>query len=107
LNPDAGGTPEYKKTLTYVNTSAPDGKTLIFEGQDETQRLSWSGTLYTEEHFNAYVEWWQKRRQIQVTDDLGRSFWIYLVSFTPRRVRVSTRPWKHEYEVEAIIVDWA
>jgi hypothetical protein len=107
FNPDSGGSPAYKKTETFANTCAPDGKTLIFEGQDEPQRLEWSGTILTEAHYNKYVEWWAKRRQLRVTDDLGRVYWVYINSFTPTRVRAATRPWKHTFDVSATILSWA
>lgn len=106
INPVAGGSPQYKKTETIVKTTAPDGRALIFEGQDEVQRLEWSGTILTQAHYDKYVEWWQKRRQIKVTDDLGREFWVYLNSFSPKRVKAVTRPYKHEYDVTATIVNW-
>lgn len=107
INPNTGGSPIYKKTLQYVKTSAPNGKTVIFEGQDDPQTLEWSGVILNQEHYDKYVEWWQKRRQIRVTDDLNRSYWVYLTEFTPERVRAYSRPWKHSFKVSAVILDWA
>lgn len=106
LNPNSGGSPTYKKTMTYANTSAPNGKTVVFEGQDEARMLEWSGAILTQTHYDKYVEWWEKRRQIQVTDDLGRQFWVYIVSFTPKRGRSYQHPWKHDFDVSAVILDW-
>jgi hypothetical protein len=106
INPNAGGSPTYKKSVNYQNTTAPDGKTLIYEGQDEVQELEWSGVILTQTHYDKYIEWWQKRRQIRLTDDLGRQYWIYLTSFVPNRVRASSRPWKHEFTATAVILDW-
>lgn len=107
INPDTGGSPAYAKTITSQSTLAPNGKTLVFEGTDQVPKFEFSGTILTEAHFNAFLEWWDKRRQIQVTDDLGRQFWIYLETFTPTRVRAVQHPWKHSYQVSAVILDWA
>lgn len=106
INPNEGGSPSYKKTVGNQSTSAPDGKTLLFEGQDEVQTLQWSGVILTQAHYDKYVEWWQKRRQIRLTDDLGRQYWIYLTSFEPTRRRAATRPWKHDFNATATILDW-
>lgn len=106
INPNTGGTPSYAKTLSTSSTVAPGGKTLIFEGADQVPKFEFSGTILTEAHFNAFVEWWDKRRQIRITDDLGREFWVYIESFTPTRVRAVHHPWKHTYNVVAQILDW-
>jgi len=106
INPDAGGTPDYKKKMTYQNTTAPNGKTLIFEGSREVRTLEWSGTIIEQAHLEALQTWWDKERQILLTDDLGRQFWIFITEFTPKRVRNSQRPWKHTYSMKATIVDW-
>lgn len=104
INPDDGGSPAYAKTITYANTSAPNGAVLIFEGRDQVQKLEWSGTLLTQTHFTAYTTWWAKRYQVQLTDDLGRIFQIVVESFTPTRKRSALYPWKHTYKVVATVV---
>lgn len=106
INPNDGGSPDFQKNINYQATTAPSGKTVISEGLDKVQELTWSGTILDQAQYNAYITWWQKRRQIKVTDDLGREFWVYLVSFTPKRVRARSHPWKHTYDVTASILDW-
>lgn len=106
INPSEGGSPSYDKTITQQSTSAPDGKVILFEGRDQPQIIEFSGVLFTEAEFNAFVEWWNKRYQIQVTDDLGRQFYIVITSFKPTRRRAIQHPWKHDYSVSATIVDW-
>lgn len=107
INPKEGGSPSYKKKFQYENTSAPDGKVLVFQGRDEPQKLTWDGTILDQALFDALVTWWDKRNQITVTDDLGRVFTIIIESFEPKRVRAATVPWKHTYSVTATIVNWA
>lgn len=106
VNPSQGGSPSYDKNLGYQNTSAPDGKVISFEGRDNPQPFEFSGTLFTEDEYNTFVTWWNKRYQIQVTDDLGRTFTIEIKSFRPTRRRAIQHPWKHDYEVSATIVNW-
>lgn len=106
INPNTGGSPSFEKKINYESTTAPDGKTLIYEGTDEVQTIEWSGVILSQGHYETYIDWWQKRRQILLTDDLGRQFWIYIKTFTPKRVRSALYPWKHDYDVRAVILDW-
>lgn len=106
INPNEGGTPAYKKNINYQSTAAPDGKTLIFEGRDQAGTATFSGVILYQEQYDALVLWFQKRHQIQVTDDLGRTFMIYVVSFEAKRQRAVHYPWKHSYTVEYVVVDW-
>ncbi len=106
INPNDGGTPSRKKTISYQNTSAPDGKALVFEGRDEVQTISFSGDILTVTHLTALTLWYEKRHQILVTDDLSRQFWIYINSLELKRERAAHSPYKHTYTIEAIILDW-
>lgn len=106
INPNEGGSPTYKKNVIFKNTAAPNGKTLIFEGRDDPATFSFSGTLLSQAQYTAFQTWFLKRRQITITDDLSRSFSIYITSFDPKRVRAANNPWKHTYTCEAISLDW-
>lgn len=106
INPNDDGSLQYEKTVNYKNTSAPDGKTIIFEGRDAPRSTSFSGVVLTEDQYNAMVTWFNKRHQIQIEDDLGRVFTIYITKFAPKRVRSRSHPWRHEYTCEYVILDW-
>jgi hypothetical protein len=106
VGPDSGGSPEFAKTITEEATVAPGGKTLIFEGADQPQHLEFSGTLLSQEQYEAFVTWWSKRRQIRITDDMGREFWVYITRFTPKRERAIHSPYKHSYSITCTILDW-
>lgn len=106
VNPSEGGTPTYQKTIQFQNTSGPDGKVLIFEGRDEPKTLQFTGTILEESQYVALLGWFEKRRQILVTDDLGRQTWVYIRSFEATRQRAIHYPWKHTYTVSAVVLDW-
>lgn len=107
VNPSEGGTPEYNKNIQYQNTLAPGGRTLIFEGRDEPLKLEWSGTILSQDQHETFVDWYDKRHQIYVTDDIGRQYTIYITSYKPKRVRSALNQWKHTYSMQATILDWA
>lgn len=106
VNPSEGGSPAFNKNITYQVTAAPDGKVISFEGRDHPRTLEFSGVLFTEAEFDAFHEWWDKRYQVNVTDDLGRTFTIQINTFEPQRRRAIQHPWKHDYRISATIVDW-
>jgi hypothetical protein len=96
----------HKKAISFANTSAPDGKTIIWQGRDEPRRIQFSGTILREEQYEEMLHWFGKRHQVQVEDDLGRTFWLVITDFQPKRERSRSFPWKHSYTCEAIVVDW-
>ena len=104
VNPSEGGTPERAKSISYENTAGPDGRTLIYEGRSAPLKLSWSGTILEQAHLQALEEWFDKRHQIQLTDDIGRQFMIYITDFKAERVRSALYPWKHRYSMSATVL---
>jgi hypothetical protein len=107
VNPREGGTPGRRKNITSQTTSASDGQAIIMEGAREPMTYEFSGTLLTEDQYNTFLEWFDLARQIQVTDDLGRQFWIFITEFSPKRERAIHFPWKHSYSIKATILDVA
>ncbi len=105
INPNEGGSPSYRKTINYQNTSSPYGRTLIFEGQDEPKQMECSGVILTQFHYELLVNWFHLRRQIRLTDDLGRVNWIYITAFEPKRELSKTYPWRHSYTLKYTLLD--
>jgi len=106
MNPNEGGTPTLKKNMSYQNTAGPNGVVLAFEGRDNVETLTVSGVLKEEVQLIAFQTWYAKRHQITVTDDLLRVFTIYITGFNATRKRSIAYPWKHDYTLEYIILDW-
>lgn len=106
INPNEGGTPSRRKSISYQSTAAPGGKTLIFEGQDEVPQLEFSGVALDMAQVDAFDAWFEKRHQIRVTNDRGKSYWVYITEFTPTRKRAVSHPDKHDYRIAATILDW-
>lgn len=106
INPNDGASPSYSKSLTKEQSTAPGalGRVLIYEGADHPSEFTFSGVILTQQQYEFLQRAWQKRHLVRLTDDLGRQFVIYLESFTPKRVRSATHPWRHTYEANAVIV---
>ena len=107
INPNEGASPNYEKNLTTTTTTAPGntGAVLIFEGADTPSEFSFSGVLLTQAHYEFIYNLWTKRHLLRLTDDLGRTFVVYLKTFAPARKLSYTYPWKHTYQASAVIVE--
>lgn len=107
MNPREGAMPSREKNVVQQAVAASDShNVLLFEGQDNPSRLAWEGTIYTQEFYLAMEDWFRKRRQVQLTDDLGQTWWVYLTKFDPRRINRHSHPWAMTYSVECLIVSW-
>lgn len=95
-----------RKNISYANTAAPGGRVLAYEGRDEARKLTYSGTILTEEQYNNLTEWFEKRNLLRLTDDLDREFGVYILSFDVQRVRSTRYPWRHSYSGEMLLIDW-
>lgn len=104
INPNDGGEFNETKNITYINTAGPDGRTLAFEGRDSTRQTQVSGTILNEAHLDALFLWSRKRYTIQVTDDLERTFDIYITDFQPKRRRSALYQWKHDYTLTYVLM---
>lgn len=107
INPKSGGSLALTKNITSHPTVAVGGGIILFEGNQPVQEISFSGIIRTQQAFLDLVATFDKRHQIQLSDDLGRTFMIMITKFDPKRVRAVTAPWKHTYDVTATIVDWS
>lgn len=108
LNPRDGGLPQWEKTVTAQGTTAPanEGNIVIFEGTDKPSTVAFSGTLIYQEHHQFFLDWFQKRYQVRITDDLGNVVWCYLTKYSPKRKNRVNYKWTADYDAEALILDW-
>jgi hypothetical protein len=104
INPLDVSMPSIQKTITTEKTAS--GKDIVFQGNGPPQKLSFSGTILTEVHLNAMREWFYKEKQVSITDDLGRQYWVYLTAFSPTRNYSAQYPWRHEYSADATVLSW-
>lgn len=103
INP-TGDSPVYSKTLNFEATAAPSDAFLIYEGSDTPTTFSITGTILSQNQYSAFAWWYNLRRQTLLTDDLGRTRWVYITTFSPVRVRSATIPWKHTYTLAGYVL---
>ena len=105
INPLESTVPSLAKTMTSSSTTA--GRNIVFQGRDAIGTLSCSGTILYQAHYEKLLEWAQKEKQVKITDDLNNSYWVFITSFTPTRQPSSSHPWRHEFSLEATVLDWS
>ncbi len=93
------------RNFTFEETCAPDGRTVIFEGQEEVKRLDWDGKCRVASDWTNLVAWRLKRHQIRVTDDLGRQVWVLIQSISGRRKVKGGLPYYREYQLKAVVLN--
>lgn len=104
INPSNSSVPGIEKTVTTEYTTS--GKPVNWEGRPAPQKISYSGTILTEMHFEIMKYWSSKKTQVKLVDDLGRSFWLIVTGFSPTRQYHIDYPWRHEYTGDATIISW-
>lgn len=103
VNPLEASMPTLNKKVTYQATAA--GKQVSYEGRPQVGSLSFSGVILEEAQYLIFREWWLKRKQVRITDDLGQKYWVYLKSFNPTRRKNNTYDWLMDYTAEGIVLD--
>ena len=106
MNPNAGGLPEFHKQIQYQNTAAPGGNVLMFEGPDQPPKTTVSGTILEEAHYQAFRSWYLKRRPVQIQDDLGNTWIVYITDLTFTRQRSAIYPWKMTFQMNYVVFSY-
>lgn len=107
VNPNAGGSPTFKKTVTPLPLTASDGAMVLFEGRQTPPTIAWSGVILDESQYSAVVTWFGHSHQLELTDDLARVTTIYITDFTAKRAPRIHTPWRLTYDVKAILLQSA
>jgi hypothetical protein len=104
-NPSEGGEPSRRKSLSIIETTASDGRTIVFEGTPPPLEFEFRLTVLSLTERDFWVEWFSKPYQVQYTSDLGEQYWIYFDRLDMSRKRAINRPFKadmtaHAYELD-------
>jgi hypothetical protein len=80
---------------TITNEDRVD--TLMYQQGFVQETFSYSGNVYNLQDFNDLTEWCGKDYPILMTDDLGRTFSVYITSLQTSRKRSRHFRYKHGY----------
>lgn len=71
----------------------------------EQSSFSYDGNVYNVDQLIALEEWVNKDHAVHLTDDLDRTFVVYLSKISFNRVRSRQYPYKHSYNISGIILE--
>lgn len=103
VNPNSATMPSLAKKLSKKPTAA--GGQVKYEGRADPKKISFSGVILEEAQYRSFQTWFLLNKQIQITDDLGQQFWVYLSAWNPTRRRDTTYPWFTDYSAEGFVLD--
>lgn len=78
--------------------------TVIHQSNVNQSTFSYDGIIYTVDQYAAFEEWAQKEYPVELYDDLGRGYLVYITKFAPSRIRSTKTPFKHSYTISGIIL---
>ena len=105
INPREMSSPFPEKNVSVRQTSALDGRALLFEGSTPPANWTFSGAILDAEHYKRLQLWSEKRNRIRITDHFGRTIVCYLLQFDPEPVRAPGRYWRHNYSMSALVLE--
>lgn len=104
INPSDGDAVPRSKNVTTQSRRAPGGNTVVVMNSQGLREFTNSGTILTEAQYGMFTDWFSKPNVIQITDDLGRTYSIYITKFEPKREWHPNDPWFHTYTLTGIVV---
>lgn len=91
----------------YSDTAENPGSyynvTLMYERNDDVKKFNFSGNIYNATEYYQLLYWANKKNYFQITDDIDRTFDVYVTGFSIERLRSRRFPWKHSYTLEASV----
>ena len=103
INPNEAKMPSRRRPVATKATCA--GRQVMYQGRLEVPTIEFSGVLLDETQYRIFKEWFNRRKQIRITDDLGIKYWVYLKSFQPTRVKSNDYDWYHNYSASGVVLD--
>lgn len=104
INPSSFDHPPREPSHTLMQSVAPSGGAIIFQGRDKVTSLSFEGIVNTETFYNelrAEVEKWYP---VLLTDDQGSSWSVVFGKTSFKRRKRGSNNWLFDYTVNAIVV---
>ena len=105
INPREMSSPFAEKAVSLRQTTAVDGRALLFEGSAAVPDWTFTGVILDPGHYANLLKWSEKRNRIQITDHFGRMIVCYLTKFEPTPKRAVGRYWRHEYTMTALVLE--
>jgi hypothetical protein len=103
-NPQDGDVVPRARNVVTQSRRAPGDKTVVVVNAQGLREFTFTGTILTQSMYNLLTTWFNKPYPIELTDDLGRTYSLYITKFIPQRIHKPYNPWFHTYTMTGIVV---
>lgn len=100
INPDSMSTPHAARVYSAQHSTSPTGRTITFEGGAIAVDWDVSGTVLTQEYYQAWEHFQALNRRFWVIDHLGRVWVVTMESFEATPKKSQTNPWAFTYKAK-------
>jgi hypothetical protein len=106
LNPDPtkGSMGEVTFEAAVGDNAITDLGPVLVLTADKELTAEFQLSVYDQAEYQTLEAWYEKGDILTLTDDLGRVSTIYLTTFSAKRERVASRPWKHTITCSYLIL---
>lgn len=103
LNPNKMTSPHApKNSVILPRGTGYDGVARVLQFRGQPFEWSFSGSIRSQEHYDAFVHWTSKVTKVRVLDHLGRTWEVRITGVDLEELRPSRlRPWRFNYTVKA------
>lgn len=105
ISPREGGNRSRKKNIQTQSSLSGTGQTILYEGRDEVESFDFSGVLLTQAQHDAFIEWFNKRNKINVTDEAGNTTTVYITEYSPTRGPKHSHLDRKTYNIRALVIE--
>lgn len=105
VNPRTADSVILPRALSVERTTHPDGQAIVFEGARKAKTWTMTGELLAYEDVQSLREWPAKRYKVYLSDDLGRTFVVRVLTVKPTWKRSARFPEMHTYTLTCLLYD--
>lgn len=105
INPDSMSNPLKPKTLSYGRHAGSNARYATLKQLPRPVEWEFAGVIRTQTHHDTLDDWLGRRRIIQITDHISRTFEVMLTSFeVTERKPTKTNAWRLRYSMKALLL---
>lgn len=95
---------QYQKNLQFEAVLIPGSLPLLYEGHDTPTAMTLSGTLLSQTQWQTFVNFFNRRHQVLLTDDRGYGRFIYISNLQGTRKPSALFKWRMDWQMQAYMI---
>lgn len=104
VNPNTFQSPGRQASISQESTTAPNGTTILFQGQDKAPTGSFGGAIMSASMLADIQTWANKWYVLTLTDDQSRTWDILITGLSLDRLRRATNQNRFNYQIDFLAI---